>query len=168
MQTSKQSGAIWNYSDRSNMGINIKAQTIIPATNTKLSGFFRKTGENFQSFSLFSYNTDQTAWLARADQSFFKKKVTLTGMLRRNDFTNPFTDKTYKTSTIFKSVLLNIRFPKYPSVSIGYYPGTQLYLVNKEKIRESAYYILNGSAVYSYIIKGLSMNSSFVYNPLII
>ena len=85
-------------------------------------------------------------------------------MLRRNDFTNPFTDKTYKTSTIFKSVLLNIRFPKYPSVSVGYYPGTQLYLINKEKIRESAYYILNGSVVYSYIIKGLSMNSAFVYN----
>jgi hypothetical protein len=164
LQTGKQTGTMWNYGDRSNMGINIKAQTIIPQTNTKLSGFFRKTGENFQSFSLFSYNTDQTAWLARADQSFFKNKVTLTGMLRRNDFTNPFTDKTYKTSTIFKTVLLNIRFPKYPSVSIGYYPGTQLYLVNKEKIRESAYYILNGSVVYSYFIKGLSMNSSFVYN----
>jgi len=164
LQTGKQTGAMWNYGDRSNMGINIKAQTIIPQTNTKLSGFYRKTGEHFQSFSLFSYNTDQTAWLARADQSFFKNKVTLTGMLRRNDFTNPFTDKTYKTSTVFKSVLLNIRFPKYPSVSIGYYPGTQLYLVNKEKIRESAYYILNGSVVYSYIIKGLSMNSSLVYN----
>ena len=164
LQTSKQTGAMWNYGDRSNMGINIKAQTIIPQTNTKLSGFFRKTGEHFQSFSLFSYNTDQTAWLARADQSFFKNKITLTGMLRRNDFTNPFTDKTYKTSTVFKSVLLNIRFPKYPSVSIGYYPGTQLYLINKERIRESAYYILNGSVVYSYFIKGLSMNSSFVYN----
>jgi rRNA processing protein Gar1 len=164
LQSSKQTGVLWNYSDRSNMGINIKAQTIIPETNTRLSGFYRKTGEHFQSFSLFSYNTDQTAWLARADQSFLKNKITLTGMLRRNDFTNPFTDKTYKTSTVFKSVLLNIRFPKYPSVSIGYYPGTQLYLVNKEKIRESAYYILNGSVVYSYKVRGISMNSSFVYN----
>jgi len=164
LQTGKQTGTMWNYGDQSNMGINIKAQTIIQQTNTKLSGFFRKTGEHFQSFSLFSYNTDQTAWLARADQSFFKNKVTLTGMLRRNDFTNPFSDKTYKTSTVFKSILLNIRFPKYPSISIGYYPGTQLYLINKERIRESAYYILNGSAVYSYSIKGLSMNSSFVYN----
>lgn len=164
LQTGKQTGAMWNYGDHSNMGINMKAQTIIPETNTRLSGFYRKTGENFQSFSLFSYNTDQTAWLARADQAFLKNKVTLTGMLRRNDFTNPFTDKTYKTSTIFKTVLLNIRFPKYPSLSIGYYPGTQLYLVNKERIRESAYYILNGSVVYSYFIKRLSMNSSFVYN----
>lgn len=164
LQNGKQTGAMWNYKDKTNMGINLKAQTIIPQTNTKLSGFFRKTGENFQSFSMFSYNTDQTAWLARADQSFLKNKMTLTGMLRRNDFTNPFTDKTYKTSTVFKTVVLNIRFPKYPSLSVGYYPGTQLYMINKEKIRESAYYILNGSVVYSYFLKGLSMNSSLVYN----
>ena len=146
------------------MGINVKAQTVIPETNTKLSGFFRKTGENFQSFSLFSYNTDQVAWLAKADQYFFKEKVTVTGMLRRNDFTNPFTDKTYKTSTVFKSILINIRIPKYPSLSLGYYPGSQLYVVNKEIIRENAYYILNGSVSYSYFHKRTAMNSSFIYN----
>lgn len=164
LQTNKQTGSLVKFNDQSNMGINIKAQTIIPETNTKLSGFFRKTGENFQSFSLFSYNTDQTAWLARADQSFLKNKITLTGMLRRNDFSNPFTDKTYKTSTIFKSILVNVRFPKYPSISVGYYPGTQLYMIDKERISESAYYILNGSMVYSYFFNGLAMNSSVVYN----
>jgi hypothetical protein len=164
LQTNKQSNNLLKFSDESNMGINIKAQTIISETNTGLSGFFRKTGENFQSFSLFSYNTDQTAWQLRLDQSFIKRRITLTGMLRRNDFTNPFTDKTYKTSTVFKSIMVNIRFPKYPSVSFGYYPGTQLYLIDKEKIRESAYYILNGSVVYGYFLKGVSMNSSFVFN----
>jgi hypothetical protein len=160
----KQTGSLWKFSDQSNMGINIKAQTIIPKTHTKLSGFYRKTGENFQSFSLFSYNTNQTAWLARADQSFYKDRITLTGMLRRNDFTNPFTDKTYKTSTVFKSVLLNVRLRKFPTISVGYYPGTQLYVVDNQTIRESAYYILNGSASYSYIVKGFQMNSMAVYN----
>lgn len=164
LQTNKQMNALWKFNDRTNTGINIKAQTIIPETNTKLSGFFRKTGENFQSFSLFSYHTDQTAWLARADQEFLKRKVKVTGMLRRNDFTNPFTDKTYKTSTVFKSILLNIRIPKYPSLSVGYYPGTQLYVVNKETIRENAYYLFNASLVHSYFHKGTGMNSSFVYN----
>ncbi len=164
LQTNKQTGFLLKFNDESNMGINIKAKTIIPETNTKLSGFFRKTGEKFQSFSLFSYNTDQTAWLARADQSFLKNKITLTGMLRRNDFSNPFTDKTYKTSTLFKSIQLGVRVPKYPALSVGYYPGTQLYMIDKEKIRESAYYILNGSVVYSYFFKSLAMNSLVVYN----
>lgn len=164
LQGNKQTAALWNYSDKTNMGINIKAQTHIPETNTRLSGFYRKTGQHFQSFSLFSYNTDQTAWLTRFDQSFLKNKISLTGMLRRNDFTNPFTDKTFKTSTVFKSVLLQVRFPKYPSLSLGYYPGTQLYLVNKELIRENAYYILNGSLVYSYFVKQTGMNTTVVYN----
>lgn len=164
LQGNKQTAALWNYTDKTNMGINIKAQTIIPETNTRLSGFYRKTGQHFQSFSLFSYNTDQTAWLTRFDQSFLKQKITFTGMLRRNDFTNPFTDKTFKTSTVFKSVLLQVRFPKYPSLSLGYYPGTQLYLVNKELVRENAYYILNGSLVYSYFVKQTGMNTTVVYN----
>lgn len=160
----KATSVLWRFSDKSNMGINIKAQTIIPETNTKLSGFFRKTGENFQSFSLFSYHTDQTAWQARADQSLLKGKISFTAMLRRNDFTNPFTEKTYKTSALFKTVLFNLRIPKYPFVSIGYYPGTQMYLVNKEKIRENAYYIFNASVVYGYRFRGMQMHSSFIYN----
>ncbi|MFT3981137.1 MAG: hypothetical protein QM687_11750 [Ferruginibacter sp.] len=164
LSAGKQSGSLLQFGDPSNMGINFKAQTIIPETNTRLSGFYRKTGENFQSFSLFSYNSNQTAWLARVDQSFFKNRLTLTSMIRQNDFTNPFADKTYKTSTVFKSILLNARFKKLPVISLGYYPGTQLYLVDRETIRESAYYILNGSLGYSYIIKRLSMNSMLVYN----
>lgn len=164
LQSGKQTKSMWNYEDKTNMGINIKAQTIIPETNTRLSGFFRKTGENFQSFSLFSYNTNQTAWLMRFDQELVKNKISLTGMLRRNDFTNPFTDKTFKTTTVFKTALLNIRFPKYPSISIGYYPGTQLYIVNNERIRENAYYILNGSLIYSYFLRNTGLNTSFIYN----
>lgn len=164
LQAGKQTNGLLKFNDPSNMGINFKAQTIIPETETRISGFYRKTGESFQSFSLFSYNSDQTAWLARVDQSLLKKKITLTGMLRRNDFTNPFTEKTYKTSTVFKTVQLNVRLKKLPTLSLGYYPGTQLYLVNKETIRESSYYIINGSSSYSYLIKGLQMNSMIVYN----
>ena len=167
LQGDKQNGVLLKFSDQTNMGINFKAQTIIPETQTRLSGFFRKTGENFQSFSLFSYDTDQTAWLARIDQAFLKNKITLTGMFRQNDFTNPFTEKTYKTTTVFKSLLLNVRFPKYPSFSIGYYPGTQLYFIDKERIRENAYYIINGSLVYNYYYKNIGMNSSAVFNRYI-
>lgn len=160
----KQINALWKFNDQSNLGVNIKGQTIVTATNTRLSGFYRKTGENFQSFSLFSYHTGQTAWFASADQSVFKQKVSVTGILRRNDFTNPFTDKTFKTSTVFKSLLLHIRIPRYPFINLGYYPGSQLYIVNKEKVKENVYYLLNGSLVHSYFYKGTGMNSSLMYN----
>ena len=155
---------LFNYSDNSNMGFNLKGQTLIPATGTRLSGFFRKTGEQFQSFSLFTYNTNQQAWQLRADQSFLKRKINVTAMLRQNDFTNPLTNKTFKTSTVFKTVQLNIRVPHWPVVSAGYYPGSQFYIVDNRIVRENAYYILNGSVLHTYRFKDVSMNSSFIYN----
>lgn len=162
--TNKQIEKLWAFSDHSNLGINIKATTIIAVTKTNLSAFYRKTGQSFQSFSLFSFNTDQTAWLARIDQDLFKRKISLTGMLRRNDFTNPFTQKTYKTTTVFKSFILNVRLPKYPTLSIGYFPGTQLFVIDKETIRENAYYLFNSTISYNYFFKKIQMNSLMVYN----
>jgi hypothetical protein len=164
LHSDDQAKVLWSYSDKSNMGINIKGETIIPQIRTKLSGFYRKSGENFQSFSLFSYNTDQIAWQAKVEQPFLKNKISVTGMLRRNDFTNPLINQTYKTSTIFKSVVINIRFPKYPSLSVGFYPATQLYIINNQQISQSVYYILNGSLVYNYFYKHIGMNTSVIYN----
>lgn len=162
--TIDKSDNLFKYSDNSNMGFNIKGQTFIPETDTRIGGFFRKTGAQFQSFSLFTYNTNQQAWQLRADQSFLKRKINVTAMLRQNDFTSPLTDKTFKTSTVFKSIQLNVRFPHWPVLNAGYYPGTQFYVVDHNTIRENAYYILNGSILYAYRFKGLAMNSSFIYN----
>jgi hypothetical protein len=155
---------LFKFSDKTNMGFNIKGHTEIIHTDTKLSGFFRKTGEQFQSFSLFTYNTNQQAWQLKAVQSFLKRKINLTAMLRQNDFTNPLTDKTFKTSTVFKTLQLNIRVPHWPVVNAGYYPGSQFYIVDNKTVRENAYYILNGSVLHAYNVKHFSMNSSFVYN----
>ncbi|MGC4102997.1 hypothetical protein [Ferruginibacter sp.] len=156
--------SLFNYGDASNMGVNIKGQTIIPETDTRISGFYRKTGEQFQSFTLFTYNTNQQSWQLKADQSFLKRKINVSGMLRQNDFTNPLTNKTFKTSTIFKSFLINVKMPHWPVVNAGYYPATQYYIVDNNTVKENAYYILNGSLIYPYTFKGLAMNSSVIYN----
>lgn len=164
LRDNKETESLFRFSDQSNQGISIKGQTIIPETNTRLNGFFRKTGENFQSFSLFTYNTDQTAWYLKADQSVVKNRINLVAMLRRNDFTNPFTEKTFKTSTVFTSAQLNVRVPKWPSLSVGYYPGSQLYIINRERVRENVYYIMNGSLVHSYSLLGVRMVTSAIYS----
>ncbi|MET0637670.1 MAG: hypothetical protein ABWZ25_16695 [Chitinophagaceae bacterium] len=156
--------ALVNFSDNSNLGISIKGQTIIKETDTRLNGFYKRTGEHFQSFSLFSYNTDQAAWLLKMDQSFIEDKVGVIAMLRCNDFTNPFTEKTFRTSTVFKSFQINVRFPRWPVISAGYYPGTQLYVIDKERVRENAYYISNASLIYHYTAGRTRMLSSLIYN----
>jgi hypothetical protein len=156
--------SLLDMSDNSNLGISIKARSLVKQTNTRLSGFFRKSGENFQSFSLFTYNTDQVAWHVKADQDLWKNRVNIVAMLRQNDFTNPFTDKTFKTTTVFTSVQTTVRIPGLPVLSAGYHPGSQLYIIDGERIRENAYYILNGSLVYSYLTNGTRLVSSAVYN----
>jgi hypothetical protein len=164
LNDNKDAPSLFSFADQSNQAISVKGQTIIRSTDTRLSGFLRKSGENFQSFSLFTYNTDQTAWLLKADQSFFKNKVNLVAMLRRNDFTNPFTEKTFKTSTVFTSAQLNVRIPKWPSLGIGYYPGSQLYIIDNDRVRENVYYIMNGSIIHTYSLAGIKMMSSVIYN----
>ena len=150
--------------DQSNTGLSLKAQTRIAATDTRLSGFYRSTGEHFNCFSLFNYQTAQTAWQVRADQSFWKKRVSLIGMIRRNDFVNPFLTEAYQSTTIFGSATATIRAPKWPILSVGYYPGTQLYFVNRETLRENVYYVLNSSIIYSYWVKNIGMNTTIIYN----
>jgi hypothetical protein len=152
------------FSDNSNMGLNFKAQTFLEPTKTKFSGFFRKTGENFQSFSLFSYNRNQTAWSLRVDQPFYRNKLFLSAMLRRNDFSNPFLDKTFKSSTIFQTYLLNIRIPKYPVLSLGYYPSSQIYSANNDILRESIFKTLNASITHSFKVNSANMSSTLVFN----
>lgn len=155
--------SLLNFREPENMGISAKAKTRLPF-GTRLNGFFRKTGRSFQSFSMFNYNTDQVAWHLRADQSFWKNKVSLTTMLRRNDFVNPYAERTFKTSTIFTSVNAVVRIPKWPVLSFGYFPGSQLYIENGNVLKENAYYILNGSVMYQYLLKKTSAITSFNYN----
>jgi hypothetical protein len=157
-------GSLFRFSDHSNIGISVKGQTQIPETATRFSGLFRKTGRNFQSFSLFNYNTDQTAWMIKADQSFLKDKINLAATVRRNDFVNPFTEKSFKTTTVFTSIQLSARIPKGPAINIGYYPGSQLYIIDKNRVRENVYYIMNGSVIHQYKVRGWRMMSSAIYN----
>lgn len=152
------------FSDITNMGLNIKAQKELAQTDTKLTGFFRKTGRAFQSFSSFTYNTNQQAWQVKADQSFLKRKIDLTAMLRQDNFANPLVHQTFKTNTVFKALQLKVKINHWPTINAGYYPGSQYYIIDDNTVRENVYYILNGSVAYTYVFRKIAMTSSFLYN----
>jgi hypothetical protein len=160
----KVANSLIDFSETKNLAVSIKAETKYENTDTRFSGFFRRTGMSFQSFSLFTYATNQTTWQARIDQGLFRKKVGITVMLRQNDFSNPIAISNFKTTSIFKTVLLNIRVPKFPVISIGYFPATQLYYANNNRINANVYYILNASSFYHYKVGGLNMNTTFLLN----
>ncbi|MEI6950350.1 hypothetical protein V9K67_24425 [Paraflavisolibacter sp. H34] len=155
---------LFNYSDFTNLGISFKGQTLLKGTATRINGFYRKIGQSFQSFNLYAYSISQTAWHLEVNQPLLKNRIGLLGGLRKNDFANPFAQRTYKTSTVFKSLQVTARVPKWPVVSVGYYPASQLFVMDKDNIMENAYYVLNGSVVYHHSLGRSRILSSVVYN----
>jgi hypothetical protein len=91
-------------------------------------------------------------------------RVNVAAAIKQNDYTNLLTDRSFKTSTLFKSILVNVRVPRYPVLSAGYYPASQFFIVNKDKVVENAYYVLNASTFYTYQLGAAQLNSSVIYN----
>lgn len=161
---SKQFNTLWNFSDNSNAAYYLRGETFLEPTDTRLSGYYKNIGRNFQSFGLFSMNTNQEIWQLKLEQPLFKNRISFTGMLRKNDFQSPLVNQTIQSATLFKSAQLMIRFPKWPVVSLGYMPGSQLYFVDNQRINQSVFYIANASAMYRYQWSGISMFSSVLYS----
>jgi hypothetical protein len=83
--------------------------------------------------------------------------------IRKNDFNSPIAAPSFSTQTIFKSIQVSVRVPKYPFVSVGYYPSSQLSLSNNNVLIENQYNTLNVVMSYSYLFKKLSMNTNAMY-----
>ncbi len=156
-------GTAFDFSSRDNEAYAMKMQAGFPATNTKLTGSIRRIGANFQSFSIFTTGAAQTEWQTRLDQYLFKKQLLLVAGIRTNDFSNPFVDRTYKTKATFATLQATYRRKKWPVLSAGFYPSSQLVKLGDQRFTESRFYTLNGNASYFYAIRGRQMTTSFVY-----
>lgn len=154
---------VWNFKDRSNEAWSIKLFSVWPQSNTRFSGYYRKMGEHFQSFNLQPVNVNQEAYNLRVQQSFWKKRLLVDAGVRKNDFSNPLINPGISSKTIFKSVQVTLRVPKYPFVSIGYYPSSQLTVLDNNIIAENQYNTLSAVASHTYRVKKISMSSNVLF-----
>jgi hypothetical protein len=83
--------------------------------------------------------------------------------IRKNDFLSPVAAPNFNSRMIFKSIQATLRIPKYPFVSVGYYPSSQLSLSNDNILTESQYNTFNALVSHNYTVKGLAMNSNAMY-----
>ncbi|THU39415.1 hypothetical protein FAM09_12990 [Niastella caeni] len=150
-------------SNRHNEAYSLKADGFFPKTQTTVRGTFKRLGANFQSFSTFTDGSAQTAWSAHVQQLFFKRQLTLTLGANTNDFSNPFIGSQYKSTTVFKSVQATWRRAKWPVVSVGYFPSSQITKLGDGQYQENLFYTLTGNVTHSYNVRQLMMNSSLVY-----
>ncbi|HNP23446.1 MAG TPA: hypothetical protein PKM63_17385 [Panacibacter sp.] len=153
----------FHFGDRSNEAYSIKLQSYIPATQTKLIANYRRLGNNFQSFSLFTNAATQNSWYIKLQQSFFKRKLTMDAGMRQNDFSNPYIAQQYNSKTVFKSIQATLRIRKLPIVSIGYFPSSQILKINETMYSEQLFYTLIGTLSHTYRTRSAMMNSSIIY-----
>ncbi|MBL7728020.1 MAG: hypothetical protein JNM68_10055, partial [Dinghuibacter sp.] len=154
---------MWNFNTRANEAYSIKIHNFWPKTRSKLSGYYRRMGENFQSFNLQPVNVQQEAFQLAVQQSFWKRRLTLDAGIRKNDFTNPLIYPGIASKTVFKTIQLSVRVPKYPFISLGYYPSSQLTVLNNNLLAENQYNTFSAVAGYTYRVKKTSLSTNMVY-----
>ena len=149
--------------NRHNEAYSLNADAFFPKTQTTVRGTFKRLGANFQSFSTFTDGSAQTAWSAGVQQLFFKRQLTLALSANTNDFSNPFIGSQYKSTTVFKSIQATWRRAKWPVVSVGYFPSSQITKLGDGQYKENLFYTLTGNITHSYSYNQLMMSSAIVY-----
>ncbi len=152
------------YDERSNEAYVIQFNSYIPATFTKLAGSFKRTGSNFQSFSVFTSGSTQTNWMARIDQPFFKRRLNIMASLKTNEAVNPYIGNNFKSNTVFKSIQATLRMRKWPTVSVGYYPSSQLTRLSEDQYTEQLFYTFVSNLTHFYTWKKTTMSSTLSYS----
>jgi hypothetical protein len=153
----------FSLSDPTNQAFSIKLYSYLPKTGTRLEGYYKHTGANFQSFSSFQTNNALESWSVKAEQSFFKRRLKLAGSLRKNEFTNPFLQQSYNSNTVFKSLTATFKMRKWPVLSVGYQPMSQLTKLDSQVI-ENRFQSLTASAFHFFQLGSLRMASTVVLN----
>ncbi|WP_157310081.1 hypothetical protein, partial [Chitinophaga tropicalis] len=107
--------------------------------------------------------SSQTAWSARIDQPFFKQQLMVTAGIRKNDYSSQYQQAEYSTNSVFKSIQATLRMKRWPVITVGYYPSSQLTKLSEGHYMENQFYTLVGSLSHSYRYKGMMMNSMLSY-----
>ncbi|HEY9258084.1 hypothetical protein [Chitinophaga sp.] len=149
------------FNDHSNEAYALSTFSFIPSTATRINGMYKRMGANFQSFSLYATGSVQDAWMVQVTQPFFKQQLTLTGAVRQNVYTSVFENSSYRSNTVFKSIQATFRRKKWPVLSIGYFPSSQLMKLSEDRYMENLYYTLVATGSYFYQYRGISMNTIF-------
>jgi hypothetical protein len=150
-------------SDHSNEAWSTKLNAYFPETQTRIKAAYKHLAVNYQSFSIFTDGSAQSAWSASINQLLFKKQLDLTLGANTNDFSNPLIGQEYKSTTVFKSIQATFRKRNWPIISLGYFPSSQITKLGNGQYLENLFYTLVGNMTQSYTWHQLLMNTSLVY-----
>lgn len=149
--------------DVSNKALFTKFYSYIYKTGSHFEATYKFTGANFQSFSSFQTNSVYKSWSVKADQLFFKRKLKLAASIRSNEFTNPYIIQQYKSNTVFKSIQATFRTRKFPVITAGYLPVSQITAIDNQ-FAENIFYSFNAGLFHTYRLGIAHATSVFSFN----
>ncbi|WP_440135487.1 hypothetical protein, partial [Chitinophaga sancti] len=135
----------------------------IPASSTKWQAMYKVMGAGFQSFSLFTTGSKQVAWSVRVDQPFWRKQLWVIASLTRNNYNSSYQQSEYHSNTVFKSIQATLRIKRYPVLTVGYYPSSQLTKLSDGSYIENTFYTLVGTLSHYYKVKTATMSTMLSY-----
>lgn len=153
----------WNLKDKTDKAFIISSYFFIPRTRTRIDAKYKYTGANYQSFSYFQTNSTLHTWNIKAEQLMFKRHLKISAALKSNEFSNPYIIQSYQTNTIFKSLQVLFRKKRWPTISGGYMPVSQLSNINGNII-ENKFNSINSNLHYNYRIRKIKGASLLVYS----
>lgn len=148
---------------RSNEAYSLKVISFIPASQTQLTATYSRFGANFQSFSLFTTGSRQTAWLVRVDQPLMQKRLLIMAAVKTNDYINPLLSTAYSSTAMFGSLQATLRLKKWPVLSFGYFPSTQIVKLSNDQYQENLFYTMTATASESYKAGKINFLSLLMY-----
>jgi hypothetical protein len=150
-------------SDNSNNAYSVKFFSYLPKAELRLEGMYRYAGENFQSFNSFQTNAAQRSWYIKADKSLFKRRLRIAAFVRTAEFINPFVVQQYSSNSVFKSITVTFRKKKWPVLSLGYMPMSQITKFGNQFF-ENRFQTLNASYFHLYRIYRTRASTTVVFN----
>lgn len=152
-----------NYSTRT-IGAYGLLNAYLPKTKTDAEISYRYWGQQFESFNANQYFNPQNNFAAKLSQPLFKRKLYLNGGIKYTDFKSYGIATNIKTRTLFATANATLRIKKLPIISVGYYPGSQLYWLDQSKLYEYFYYILNTTVSHYFRVGKVPMQVVFTHN----
>jgi len=162
-QSPPENNGKFSFSDNLNKALSLQWHTYLPKTHSILEGMYKYTGANYQSFSSFQTNAAMKSWYVKWEQSFFNRQLRLTGALRSNEFTNPYIQQNYKSNSVFKSINAVFKRRRWPVVTIGYVPMSQLTVIDQQVV-ENRFQTITASLNHFYRLGTRQTSTTIVYN----
>ena len=145
----KQSG--WRLTDKTNKALYLKGFVYLPSSASRLEGYYKYVGAGYQGFNLFQANAQVSSWGAKWNQNLLNRKLRIAAALSQNDFQNPYLNQHYKSNTVFKTLTATLAAKRFPSLTAGYMPMSQLTVVDSV-VTESRFQTLTANAYHHYKI----------------